>query len=53
MGPSYVLIYDQSFWSREGSDLKQLPPANRSFYFLREGDRYDIKKRKVLQEDGG
>jgi cyanophycinase len=51
MGPSYVLVYDQSFWSREGSDLKQLPPAERQFYFLREGDRYDMKQRKVLAED--
>ncbi len=51
MGASYVLIYDQSFWSREGSDQKQLPSAERSFYFLREGDRYDMKNRKVLLKD--
>lgn len=52
MGPSYVLVYDQSFWSREGSDLKQLPAAERQFYFLREGDRYDMKRRKVILEEG-
>jgi cyanophycinase len=46
MGPSYVLVYDDQFWSREGSDLKKLPKANRLFYFLREGDRYDMRKRE-------
>ncbi len=49
LGASYVLIYDQSFWSSEGSDSKQLPPAERSFYFLREGDRYDMKQRKTIE----
>ena len=48
MGPSYVLVYDQQFWSREGSDLKQLPPNNQMFYFLRAGDRYDMKKRAMI-----
>lgn len=46
MGPSYVLVYDDQFWSREGSDLKKLPEADRLFYFLREGDRYDMRKRE-------
>ena len=32
-GNSYVLIYDRSFWSREGSDLKNLPEKNELFYF--------------------
>jgi len=48
MGPSYVLVYDDQFWSREGSDLKKLPDADRRFYFLREGDRYDMRKREKL-----
>jgi len=46
MGPSYVLVYDDQFWSREGSDLKKLPETDRLFYFLREGDRYDMRKRE-------
>jgi len=50
IGESYVLIYDQSFWSREGSDLKNLPPSNQQFYFLREGDRYDMRKRKLIED---
>lgn len=49
MGPSYVLVYDQSFWSREGSSLKNLPTENRQFYFLRKGDKYDMLKREVIR----
>ncbi|MTB51250.1 cyanophycinase [Lewinella sp. W8] len=48
LGRSYVLVYDRSFWSREGSNLKELPAANRQFYFLRSGDRYDMLKREIL-----
>jgi len=48
MGNSYVIIYDGTFWSREGSDLKNLPEKDNIFYFLREGDRYDLKKRKII-----
>ena len=48
MGPSFVLIYDRSFWAREGITRKTVPAENRRFYFLREGDRYDMVKRRVL-----
>ncbi|MGD1892377.1 MAG: cyanophycinase [Cyclobacteriaceae bacterium] len=50
LGDSYVIVYDGSFWSREGSDLKTLPPNDKLFYFLREGDQYDLKKRKVISK---
>jgi cyanophycinase len=49
MGESYVLIYDRSFWSREGSELKSLPPPGKQFYMLRPGDRYDLAERTVIQ----
>ena len=49
MGKSYVIVYDGSFWSREGSDLKSLPDKNCLFYFLRQGDKYDLLNRKVIQ----
>jgi cyanophycinase len=49
LGKSYVLIYDNSFWSREGSDLKILPENNGLFYFLREGDKYDLAGRKIIE----
>jgi len=48
IGKSYVIIYDTSFWSREGSELKQLPNKNDMFYFLRSGDQYNLKARKVI-----
>ena len=49
IGESYVIIYDQSFWSREGSDLKTLPDKNAIFYFLRTGDKYNLAERKVIE----
>ena len=48
-GKSYVLIYDGTFWSREGSDLKKLPENNQFFYLLREGDKYDLAARKIIE----
>jgi cyanophycinase len=48
IGNSYVLIYDNTFWSREGSDLKKLPEEN-TFYMLRSGDKYDMLTRKVIE----
>ncbi|MEM1357775.1 MAG: cyanophycinase [Bacteroidota bacterium] len=50
MGSSYVLVYDQHFWSREGSNQKNLPTPARQFYFLRAGDRYDMEKRQIILE---
>ena len=48
IGKSYVIIYDQSFWSGEGSDLKELPNKNQLFYFLKSGDKYNLRERKVI-----
>ena len=49
VGTSYVLVYDGTFWSREGSELKTLPEKDRLFYFLRKGDRYDLLNRQVIK----
>jgi len=48
IGDSYVLVYDGSFWSKEGSELKKLPIKEQLFYFLAPGDRYNMKTRKVI-----
>lgn len=48
LGASYVLIYDGTFWSREGSSQKILPPGEMLFYMLKTGDRYDLRQRKVI-----
>lgn len=49
IGENYVLVYDGAFWSREGRDLKNLPEKAHLFYFLRNGDKYDLSKRKIKQ----
>ena len=49
IGKSYVIIYDGTFWSREGSLLKKLPLKDQLFYYLRKGDRYNLKERKVIR----
>jgi len=48
LGNSYIIVYDGSFWSREGSELKSLPGKEKLFYFLREGDKYDLSQRKII-----
>jgi cyanophycinase len=48
IGASYVLVYDGSFWSREGSELKILPEKDFLFYFLRSGDRYNLRQRQII-----
>ncbi|KAI1388194.1 uncharacterized protein F4822DRAFT_402085 [Hypoxylon trugodes] len=47
---TYVIFYDGGFWSREGSDLKHLPNSSSIFYFLKDGDKYDLGKRQVVVE---
>jgi cyanophycinase len=49
IGSSYVLVYDGSFWSREGSDQKILPEKDFLFYMLRSGDKYNLRLRKILE----
>lgn len=48
VGKSYVVVYDGKFWSREGSELKTLPEKGQLFYFLREGDKYNLRERTVI-----
>lgn len=48
LGSSYVLVYDNSFWSREGTSLKTIPDESSRFYFLGNGARYDLRNRKVI-----
>ncbi|KAI1197441.1 hypothetical protein F5X97DRAFT_179353 [Nemania serpens] len=49
LGASYCAIYDGTFWSREGSEGKHPPPKNQVFYLLRNGDRYNLATRKVVE----
>lgn len=50
IGESYVIIYDGTFWSAEGSSLKTLPEPENLFYFLKSGDKYSLIDRKVINE---
>jgi len=49
IGGNYVVIYDGTFFSREGIQLKKLPEKSNLFYFLRKGDIYDLLNRRVKQ----
>lgn len=50
IGASYVAVWDKGFWSREGSDLKNLPEPSKRFYYLRNGDRYDLGTKQVVED---
>lgn len=55
IGESYVLIYDQSFWSIESNPFdddthKKLPNKEQLFYFLKSGDKYNLRERKVIRK---
>ena len=50
IGKSYVIIYDNSFWSREASEIKQLPNKKEVFYYLRSRDKYNLRERKVIEK---
>lgn len=47
LGKSYIAVYDGNFWRRDGNPVV---PEMQSFYLLREGDKYDLKNRKVITE---
>ena len=49
-GESYVAIYDGTRWSEERDTIYQLPPDSKEFYLLKEGDKYDLKKLRVILE---
>lgn len=47
IGKSYVAVYDGKFWRRDNNPEV---PREKSFYFLREGDKYDLKNRTVVKK---
>ena len=53
IGESYVIIYDKAFWSIEHNPFdedtqKELQNKNQLFYFLKSGDKYNLRDRKVI-----
>lgn len=51
IGEHYVAILDGTRWSRERDTIYELPKQSREFYFLKAGDQYDLRNRKVLIEN--
>lgn len=49
LGKSYVAIYDGTRWSAERDEVYELEKNSKEFYFLKAGQLYDIKKRKVIE----
>ncbi len=49
IGESYVAVYDGTRWSAERDSIYQLSKGSREFYFLKEGNLYDLKKREVIR----
>ena len=45
IGKTYVAVYDGNFWRRDGNPVV---PEMQSFYLLKEGDKYDLKNRKII-----
>ncbi len=50
VGTSYVAIYDGTRWSRERDTIYQLDRGSTMFYFLQAGQKYDLKKRRVIEQ---
>lgn len=46
LGKSYVAVYDGKFWRRDGNPVV---PEMSSFYLLKEGDKYDLKNRMIIE----
>ncbi len=58
MGKSYVAIYDGAFykevrdkddWSHVAGEITPLPDGSRKFYLLKNGQKYDLVNRKVIE----
>ncbi len=47
IGKSYVALYDGNFWRRDNNPVI---PEMPSFYLLKDGDKYDLKNRKIIEE---
>ena len=49
LGKSYVAVYDGTTYPNGASEeAVAVPAGSKEFYFLKEGDLYDIKKRKII-----
>lgn len=51
VGESYVAIYDGTRWSEERDTIYELKDQEHQFYFLKAGDRYNMKLRSVILDE--
>ncbi len=49
IGESYVTIYDKSFGPGRVLLLKQFPDPDEIFYYLLNGDEYNLRERKLIE----
>lgn len=49
VGEHYVAIYDRTRWSADLDTIFQLPNESKEFYFLRNGNKYDMLKRRIIE----
>ena len=47
IGDKYVAIYDNTFWSPYFNEIDTLETGKNKFYLLKNGDKYNLKKRRV------
>jgi cyanophycinase len=47
IGNKYVAIYDGTFWSPYFNEIDTLESGKNKFYVLRNGDKYNLKERRV------
>ncbi|OAB75676.1 cyanophycinase [Cochleicola gelatinilyticus] len=47
IGDKYVAIYDGTFWSNYFNEIDTLKSGENKFYFLKNGDKYNLKERRV------
>ncbi len=48
-GESYVAIFDGTRWSAERDTIYRLDKGSREFYLLKQGQKYDLKNRKIVK----
>ncbi|PWI28904.1 peptidase S51 [Flavobacteriaceae bacterium LYZ1037] len=47
IGEKYVSIYDNTFWSPYFNEIDTLETGKNKFYVLKNGDKYNLKERRV------
>lgn len=47
IGNKYVAIYDGTFWSNYFNEIDTLETGKNKFYVLKNGDKYNLKERRV------